>query len=347
MSTPTVSVVMAAYNGAALIGETLASLAAQTFTDWEAIVVDDCSSDSTAAVVDAFDDPRVRLIVAEENGGPVVARNLAFAEARGRYIAGLDQDDIALPTRFAAQVTYLDEHPECVLVATDATVFDERAERPTGHMLDSTPALLDWLIRLRNPIVWSTVMFRADAARQLQPFERPQRRYAEDFDLYHRLRRFGTLARIDWPLLRYRAHAGGASQRYHEAMIASATAVLREAWGIALGDDAPATADLLARYVLDGEAVPDLETLGILGARLVRLQALHVARANPSEADLRLICIETERLWWRIVRHAVRSGTVGLFSALRLAPSPLRLQPIGMNDLVVSGLVGAARRKRA
>ena len=94
---PAVSVVIPAYNGAALIGETLASLSAQTLTDWEAIVVDDVSSDDTRAVVAAFPDPRVRLVCNEVNGGPVRTRNRGVAEARGRCVAGLDQDDICLP----------------------------------------------------------------------------------------------------------------------------------------------------------------------------------------------------------------------------------------------------------
>ena len=112
MSAPAVSVVMAVYNGAALLPETLASLRAQTFTDWELVAFDDCSKDDSIAVLRAFGDPRIRVIAAAENGGPVVARNRAFAEARGRYVAGLDQDDISLPERFAKQVAFLDTHPD-------------------------------------------------------------------------------------------------------------------------------------------------------------------------------------------------------------------------------------------
>ena len=81
---PSVSVIIAAYNGAAIIEETLASLQAQTFTDFEVIVVDDGSTDATREVVAAWPDPRVRLIAMERNGGPVIARNRGVAAARGR-----------------------------------------------------------------------------------------------------------------------------------------------------------------------------------------------------------------------------------------------------------------------
>jgi glycosyltransferase involved in cell wall biosynthesis len=99
MTAPLVSFVIPSYNGEHFLGETLRSIEAQTLTDWEAIVVDDGSSDNTRAMVRGWPDPRVRLVERAQNGGPVVARNAGVAEARGRYIAGLDQDDLCRPER--------------------------------------------------------------------------------------------------------------------------------------------------------------------------------------------------------------------------------------------------------
>jgi glycosyltransferase involved in cell wall biosynthesis len=104
---PVISVVMPVYNGAALLPATLDSLAAQSFTDFEVIVVDDCSTDATRACVAGWSDPRVRLVAMPVNGGPVLARNAGVAAARGRYIAALDADDLCRPDRFARQVAYL------------------------------------------------------------------------------------------------------------------------------------------------------------------------------------------------------------------------------------------------
>src|SRR3546814_20792377 len=104
MSAPIVSVIMAAYNGAALLPETLASLQAQTFGDFELIVVDDRSPDDTLALLHGWSDHRLHVIAAAENQGPVKARNRAFAPARGRYIAALDRADIHLPDPLAAPV---------------------------------------------------------------------------------------------------------------------------------------------------------------------------------------------------------------------------------------------------
>ncbi len=347
MSTaPTVSVVMAAYNGVHLVGETLASLSSQTMPDFEVLVVDDCSTDDTREVVRAWPDARVRLIAAPVNGGPVRARNRAFAEARGRYIAGLDQDDICLPTRFARQVAYLDAHPATTLVAAAASVFEGEVTRPSPHAPISTPALIGWLLHILNPLVWSSTMIRGSVARELQPFTDPDCLYAEDFDLYHRLLARGPVARIDAVLLRYRDHPGGCSQRYRDTMLVSAAGVLTRAWTPRLGHDAPAVADMLARYVVAGDAVPDRATLHRLGSTIALLQASYLSDAQPDDESRRLIKWETARLWWRIVRHAVRSGTVRARDAFAVRPDHLGLGHAPLDDLLVSGIVGTARAAR-
>lgn len=347
MTVPTVSIVMAAYNGAGLIEETLASVSAQTMPDFELLVVDDCSTDRTREVVRAWPDRRVRLIESPANGGPVVARNRAFDEARGRYIAGLDHDDICLPTRFERQVAYLDANPRTVLVAGAATVFEAGVSRPSPLPPITTPKLVGWLLQIMNPLVWSTTMIRGDAARQLVPFTRPDRLYAEDFDLYHRLAPLGDIARIDTILLRYRDHPGSVSQRHGDAMLASSRAVLAAAYAPILGDDAEAAAGVIARYVLAGTTVPDRATLRRLGDILIGLQDWYLASATPSRDDVTLIRWETARLWWRIVRHAVRSGTISLADAIAVRPRHLGLGHASLDDLLVSGLLGAVRARRA
>jgi hypothetical protein len=334
VSAPTVSVIMATYNGAALVGETLASLAAQTFADWELIAVDDCSRDETVDVLQAFGDPRIRVIRSEVNGGPVIARNRAFAEVRGRYVAALDQDDICLPERFARQVAYLDSHPDTVLVSTAASLLLDGRVTSGNWPRPLTPGLIDWLLLVQNPIVWSSVMFRADAARRLDPFERPEMRYVEDFDLYHRLRPFGRLAQIDEELVQYRCHAGGASNMFTATMTAHAEDLLR--------GHAPDIAPLLVRHVMAGEPVPDAATLERLFAGIARLREGFHADA----ATLALVDREISRLWWRLCRAGVRSGALGLHHALARRPSAARLGEGGAADLLVSQVIGGVRAVR-
>jgi antitoxin (DNA-binding transcriptional repressor) of toxin-antitoxin stability system len=340
---PTVSVVMAAYNGAALIGETLASLGRQTLTDWEAIVVDDASTDATREVVAHWPDPRVRLVALPENGGPVRARNRALAEARGRHIAALDQDDLCHPERLARQVAFLDQHPHVALVGTAARVLDERGTLSAArHAAITSPALLAWLLRIGNPLVWSSVMLRGEAARALAPFGRPEMLYAEDFDLYHRASRLGAIARIDAPLLTYRQHSGGASQRYEERMLASAAQVLREDHRATFGDGAAESAAAVVTHLMHGRPVADRAALARLGGTIAALKADHVARHHPAASDARLIEWETGRRWAEVVRTALGAGTIGLADALAARAV---LPHLGVEGLAWAGLVGGARRR--
>lgn len=346
---PIVSVVMAAYNGAALVEQTLASLAAQTLPDWEAIVVDDRSTDDTLAVLRAWADPRVRVIAAPENGGPVRARNIAFAAARGRYVAGLDHDDLCRPERFARQAGYLDRHPRVVLVGSAAAALagDQLSALPLAPV--TTPALIEWLLRIENPLVWSSVMIRGDAARRLDPFTRPDLLYAEDFDLYHRLSAFGRIARLDEELTVYRQHGGGVSKRFAEAMRASATRVMAEAYTSVLGEEADAAAALVVRHVMAQAPVPDRATLGRLGAVLVALQEDFLATRPVDAQDVKLIRWETARRWARIGRAALRTGAIDLADAMAVRPDHVGLGYAGPEQLIWSRLVGEARRwlKRA
>ena len=346
MTTLTVSVLIPAYNGAGLIEETLASLSAQTLTDWEAIVVDDCSQDSTRAVVAAWPDPRVRLVLNEANSGPVRTRNRALAEARGRYIAALDQDDLCLPDRFARQVAHLDAHPEMALLGTAVQILCDGVVSPSGYPPVTTPALIAWLTQIENPLVWSSVMIRGEAARALNPFTRPDILYAEDFDLYARIQPHGLVARLDEPLLLYRQHPGGASKRFTATMRASAARVLAETHAALFGDRAEVVAHILVHHVMGGEPVPDRATLAQLGEAIGAIQARFLAERPVAADDLTLIRWETAQRWGRIGRAALRAGTLGLADVLAVRPAHLGLGYAGLHDLIVAGAIGGARRSR-
>ena len=317
---PVVSVIMAAYNGARLIEETLASVGRQTMGAFEVIVVDDCSTDDTRAVVARWHDPRVRLIALERNGGPVRARNHALTYTRGRYIAALDQDDLCHPERFARQVSFLDAHRHVALAGTATQVLTDHGLAPSRATRVTTPALIGWLLRFSNPLVWSSVMVRGEVARALDPFTRPDMLYAEDFDLYHRVARVGAVARIDAPLVTYRSHAGGCSQRYEDVMLASAERVLTEALYDTFGGMAAGAAQVFVRYLMHGEPVPDGETLGRLAALLDHARLRYLVTARADALDRRLIARETRRIWAGVVRAGLRAGTIGLRDAIAAGP---------------------------
>src|SRR5512146_251636 len=114
MADPIVSVIMAVYNGQEYLRESVESILAQTFADFELVIVDDGSTDRTPDLLRAYTDARIRVI-RTSNQGQALARNCALTAARGRYIAVQDADDVALPGRLAAEVSFLDTHPKIAL----------------------------------------------------------------------------------------------------------------------------------------------------------------------------------------------------------------------------------------
>jgi glycosyltransferase involved in cell wall biosynthesis len=112
---PIVSVVMPVYNSEAYLADSIGSILALTFTDWELICVDDGSRDGSLEVLRRYErvDPRVHVFT-RPNTGVTRARNDGIVVARGLYIAAMDSDDVALPARLRRQVDYMKSHPECV-----------------------------------------------------------------------------------------------------------------------------------------------------------------------------------------------------------------------------------------
>src|SRR4051812_12460500 len=105
---PVVSVVMPTYNKGRYLREAIDSIRRQTFEDWELVIVDDGSTDDTAAVLATYRDPRIKVHTLPANVGRSRARNIAIAHAKGCYIAICDSDDVSGPTRLERQVAFLD-----------------------------------------------------------------------------------------------------------------------------------------------------------------------------------------------------------------------------------------------
>ena len=106
-----VSIIMPSYNTAEYIAESIKSVIHQTYTDWELIIVDDCSTDNTDDAVAPFlSDARIKYLKNEKNSGAAVSRNKALCEARGKWIAFLDSDDLWLPEKLEKQIAFMEEN---------------------------------------------------------------------------------------------------------------------------------------------------------------------------------------------------------------------------------------------
>jgi glycosyltransferase involved in cell wall biosynthesis len=340
VSLPRVSVLMPTYNGAAHIEESIRSILRQTLSDFELIIVDDCSTDTTPDRIKsiAAHEPRIRIFENRVNVGVVAARNIAFTNARAPYIASLDHDDLSLPHRLARQVGVLDQKAETVLVCSDARRLSNGRvgdRLSTGRLHHE---VLRWWLYLSNPITQSTIMFRKQAVQALGAFMRAGYEYADDFDLYHRLLTKGRIEGIDEPLTLYRLHDRNASSRYKTEMARNACRVLENAYSPLLGEDAGWAAGLISRLVAEKEAPSGREEVARLGAALTLLYQRYCAVYRIGDTDRSRLAAIAGRLYEEAVARGISRGR------LNLLPAPIFKRSVSF----ATGLSGALiRRGRA
>ena len=202
---PQVSVVIPVYNRDAYVGAAIDSILAQTFTDFEVVVIDDGSTDRSRDVVRSYGDPRVRLLCHERNQGLPKTRNAGVDNARGRYLAFLDSDDVAYPTRLAKQVAFLDRHPDHAAVGAWIDWMDEHGH-PLGRVKRRPLTAPDVAaLRLfRQGIENTASMARTAVLREYRHNERFA--VSEDFELWARIAAQHGIANLPEVLVRRRAH---------------------------------------------------------------------------------------------------------------------------------------------
>ena len=318
---PTVSVIMATYNGARYIRASVNSVLSQTFRDFELIVVDDCSTDDTPAILAGYGDPRLRVIRNAANRGVVASRNVCLANATGRYIAMLDHDDLSAPTRLAKQVAHLAAHPATVLLGTAASTLHDGRVAKMNLPAATSPGLLLWLLHVSNPLVCSSVMFRADTARRLDVFMREDYRYADDFDFYHRMAAHGTVERLDERLTLYRLHANNTYRSYEDLMTDNAVKVLRQAYAGMFGQAAGEAAQLVSQHLSRGMPVPDRATYARLRDVFDVLNRSFLDRLGPDDAARAALLGRANWLWRRMARATARQNGVSLQTLLGVQPA--------------------------
>lgn len=126
---PQVSIITPCYNSADFIAETIEAIQAQTFTDWELLITDDCSKDNTVSIAEEYakNDSRIKIFVLEQNGGGGVARNNSIKQAQGRYIAFCDSDDRWYPNKLEKQIEFMRKR-DCALSYSSYMTCDESGE---------------------------------------------------------------------------------------------------------------------------------------------------------------------------------------------------------------------------
>lgn len=300
-SRPRVSVIIPAYNAQRYLGESVESVLAQTFTDFECIVVDDGSTDRTQRILSelAERDERLRSIRIP-HGGIVEALNAGVSEARGELIARMDADDVCLPRRLARQVRHMDEHPECVTLGTAVMLVDpygstlwEIGVKPEHEQIDAE--LLKgngWALFHPTALIRKTPMLAVGGYR-------PEYQWSEDIDLFLRMAEVGRLANLTDALLHYRQHFASVNRNKVELQLRRNRRLLTEAYQ-RRGRDLPDDFRLDPPFQL-----PPREQILAWGRRAIINGNFRVARKHAFQA-IRAAPLRQDS--WSLIYHSVRQA---------------------------------------
>lgn len=199
---PKISVIMAVYNGERHLREAMESILGQTFGNFEFIVIDDGSTDSTARILRSFEDPRLK-VKRQENVGLTKSLNKALSMAKGDYVARQDADDVSSRERFEKQVAFLDANPDIALVGSWMTHIDGEGDTIGITRLPTDPDRIAAALPISNEFCHGSIMARRTALQSLGGY-REQFTYAQDYDLVLRLSEQARLANIPDVLYRHR-----------------------------------------------------------------------------------------------------------------------------------------------
>lgn len=208
-----VSVVMSVFNREDYIKTSIDSLLNQTFRDFEIIIVDDCSTDSTVKIIESYTDSRIRLIKNSENKGLTHNLNRAIELSNGEYIARMDDDDICFPDRLEKQVKFLDKHKKIDLVCSQAVFFGDK--KGAMSLLINNSDYIKNYICYRNVIIHPSVMFRKSSCISYdESFVKAQDSEAWFRELVINGKKAGYISK---PLLNYRHHKGQTNVKIQNA----------------------------------------------------------------------------------------------------------------------------------
>lgn len=208
---PKISVLMSVYNGSDYLRESIESILNQTFTDFEFIIINDCSTDNTGDILSEYadKDERIKLFNNEENIGLTKSLNKGLKLAKGKYIARQDADDVSLPQRFEKQVAVLDKHPEAVLISCELEVINSEGAFVKKEKRSCDPQWVPWYLIFYNHIGGhSQVIFRSKTAKELGGYSEAHR-YSQDYEFWCRLAKAGDIIILPEALHQLRRHGKG------------------------------------------------------------------------------------------------------------------------------------------
>ncbi|QWH40019.1 glycosyltransferase [Bacillus mycoides] len=208
-----VTVLMPVYNGEEYLKDAIDSILNQTFNDFELLIINDGSSDSSLDIVNSYQDSRIKLVNNEKNLKLIKTLNKGLRLASGKYIARMDSDDTCHPRRLEIQVGMLDRNPDIAVCGTGMKVIGKKYARP--FLAKGEENIKNYLV-VKNCMAHPSIMMRKDIIEKHDYFYDEKFIHAEDYELFQRISENHKVVNINKPLLNYRLSASGISRIYEK-----------------------------------------------------------------------------------------------------------------------------------
>lgn len=215
---PRVSVVMPVHNAEAYVSAATDSVLRQTLDNYEFIIINDGSTDHTGSILQRYRDSRI-ILFNQRHSGLVASLNCGIEVAKGEYIARMDSDDIAFPTRLEKQVGFLDAHANVGIVGSACWLMDAAERAIELRTLPLGNEEVRWFSLLGNPFMHSSVMMRRDIITKHNLKYDDRFHPVEDYDLWTRMLCYTDGANMQESLMKYREHASGITRQTRAAQL--------------------------------------------------------------------------------------------------------------------------------
>jgi glycosyltransferase involved in cell wall biosynthesis len=199
-----VTIIIPTYNGAKWVKTAIESVLAQSYTNWELILIDDCSGDNTREILKKYvmQNPKIKYIENKVNQGIQKNRNIALAQAHGDYIAEIDQDDEWLDIdKLKKQIGFLDNNKDYVLMGTGVIVIDENGVEIAKYLMPETDEEIRSKILRMNPFIHSSVVYRKDVVKSIGGYT--AEKMSEDHDMWLRIGYLGKFKNLQEYSVKY------------------------------------------------------------------------------------------------------------------------------------------------
>lgn len=234
---PPISIVMPVYNSERYIDQSVKSILSQTYTDFELIIINDGSQDTTSRKLKKYKDKRLILVENKINRGLVYSLNLGIEISRGRYIARMDADDFSLPERLETQFSFLEQNSDCSVVGSSVYTYDQQTGGYGTWIFDTETTRSRARLIFENSLAHPSVMIRKSVFDKYGFSYDPKCRHSEDYALWGKLFLKIKICSIAKPLLVYRLHQGQKSNKDRVEAIRKIRTEIVKATGIAYTSD--------------------------------------------------------------------------------------------------------------